>query len=68
MDALEEKEFIFVNPPAYHFKRAVCFRVAAIMLKKSNQTCESMQMETQAMYEIALGLQALVYQSCVQPA
>lgn len=64
----EEKEFTNIMPPAYHFKRAVMFKVAAQALKKIGMYYDAQKFEVNGVYEVALGLQALVYQSSVPPA
>lgn len=68
MDTQEEKEFIYIIPPAYHFKRAAMFKVAAKAFENIGLHREALKMETDSVYEVALGIEALVYQSCGQPA
>lgn len=68
METREGKEFIYIMPPAYHFKRAVMFKVAAKAFEKHGLHYEASKMETDSVYEVALGLEAMVYQSCVRPA
>lgn len=63
MQPYEEKESIYIKPPAYHFKRAVMFAIASKAFENMGRHAESLKMKTDSVYEIALGFEAMVYQS-----
>lgn len=64
----QEKEFIYIMPPAYHFKRAAMFAVAAKAFENTGRHCEALKMKADSVYELALGFEAMVYQSSVRPS
>lgn len=68
MEMQPEKEFIYIMPPAYHFKRAAMFAVAAKAFEDMGRHAEYLKMKTDSVYEIALGFEAMAYQSLVRPA
>lgn len=58
-----DKEFIHIMPPAYHFKRAVIFKAAAKAFDSIGMYYEAQKCEVDGAYELALGFEALVYES-----
>lgn len=58
-----DTEFIYIMPPAYHFKRAVIFKAAAKAFDSIGMYYESRKCEVDGTYELALGFEALVYES-----
>jgi hypothetical protein len=63
MDHPAPKESIYIMPPAYHFKRAAMFAAASKALENMGRPAEALKMKTDSVYEVALGFEAMVYQS-----
>lgn len=58
-----DKEFIRTMPPIYHFKRAAIFKAAARAFESIGMYYEAQKCEVDGVYELALGFEALVYES-----
>jgi hypothetical protein len=68
MNQRTPKETIYIMPPAYHFQRAAMFAVASHAFENMGRQAESLKMKTDSVYEVALGFEAMVYQSSVPRA